>query len=161
MSAESAAFYSTAAQVLPVLFLAIVFEQGILRRVEQPDSIGTRPVYSSFLFGIETGYPRGRLKLAFATLVVLFPIDLFVGEWLAVAATAGNRSDVSSYFVTGTLLIAGVVVILPVVWMAVPMLVPPTATGVKLRYRLARFVIVALATACAAFTALGVVLAIL
>jgi hypothetical protein len=45
VSADSAAFCTTAAQVLPVLFLAIVFEQNVWRRQEP-----------SRVFGIET-YP--------------------------------------------------------------------------------------------------------
>jgi hypothetical protein len=150
MSAESAAFYSTAAQVLPVLFLAIAFEQGFWRSSE-----ATR------VFGLQTGrVPTGRFARAAAALMLLFPIVLFVGEWLALMAVNGNEVEVARYFVTGALVLAGIVVALPPLWVGLPAWLPTRPTDDRLDFTFARAVIVALAVGCAAFTALGIVLAI-
>jgi predicted acyltransferase len=155
MTAESAAFYSTAAQVLPVLFLAIVFEQ----RVWSSDA-ATR------VFGIQTGkVPNRPFTTAVAVLTVTAFAALFVGEWLAIAAVGGSEADVARYFVTGALVIAGVLVVLPPVLVVLPGLLPTRWAFAKpapdrLDLTLARAAIVALAIGSAAFTAVGVVLAI-
>jgi hypothetical protein len=99
MPAEPAAFYSTAAQVLPVVFLPIAFEQGFWRRTE-----------ASRVFGLETGgIPQGKFVKAAAVLMIVLPVDLFVGEWFALASVDGNEPDVARYFVTGALIQAGII----------------------------------------------------
>jgi hypothetical protein len=86
MSAASAALYSTAAQVLPVLFLAVAFERGFWRK-EEPTRI----------FGMQLGaVPTGWFARIAAVLMVLFPIVLFVGEWLALMAVNGNEAEVGA-----------------------------------------------------------------
>ena len=156
MTAESAAFYSTAAQVLPVLFLAIIFEQRIWS-----SEASTR------VFGIQTAkIPTGAFATAVAVLTVTAFAALFVGEWLAIAAVGGSEADVARYFVTGALVIAGVLVVLPPVLVVLPALLPKEWVFAqpapdRLDLVLARAAIVALAIGSTAFTALGVVLALL
>jgi predicted acyltransferase len=155
MTAESAAFYSTAAQVLPVLFLAIVFEQ----RVWSAQA-------STHVFGIQTGkVPSRPFGAAVAVLTVTAFGVLFVGEWLAIAAVGGSEAGVARYFVTGALVIAGVLVVLPPVLVVLPGLLPGRWAFAKpapdrLDLMLARAAIVALAIGSAAFAAVGVVLAL-
>jgi len=147
---EAAAFYSTAAQVLPVLFLAIAFEQGFWRRTE-----------ASRVFGLETGgFPQGKFVRAAALLMILLPVDLFIGEWFALAAASGSEPDVARYFITGALILGGIIVILPPMWIGLPALLPARPTSDRIDFGLARGVIVALAIGSVAFTLLGVVLAI-
>jgi hypothetical protein len=153
MPAESTDFYSTAAQVLPVLYLAIVFEQGIWRGTARE---------SSKVFGIETGtLPQGKFATAIGALIVLLIGNLFVGEWFALASIGGEESEVARHFVTSALVLGGIVVVLPPLWIALPALLPAAALRSELDMKLARAVIVVLAVAAAVSSLVGIVLAVL
>lgn len=96
------AFYATAAQVIPVLFLTIVFEQRIWH--------GKRP---ATYFGVDTDAVFGRFGQLVGLLTVLLVVHLFAGEAVALAALAGDGSSAECYIVAGALAIGGSVVVSP------------------------------------------------
>jgi hypothetical protein len=112
------------------------------------------------VFGLEVGeVPTGRFAVIAAVLMLLFPPVLFAGEWLALAAVNGSEAEVARYFVVGALILGGIIVALPPCWIALPAVLPRRPVEQRLDFKLAKAVIIALAGACVAYVALGIVLA--
>ncbi len=107
------AFYSTAAQVIPILFLAIVFEQRIWH--------GKEPF---MYFGVETGSAGDRLGKPIALLIVLLVGHLFVGEAFALAAISDGGGFASRYIVWGSIAFGGIIVVLPTLMLGLVGLAP-------------------------------------
>lgn len=102
-------FYSAAAQVLPVLVLAIVFEYRAMT--------GRGPnVYEAFGFPVKMTAAPGWFKTSYLAVLLLMPVSLFAGELAALHAVSMNRPGHGScYWTVGGLIIGGVFVLLPFV----------------------------------------------
>jgi hypothetical protein len=113
-----------------------------VRRAEVTEDLGDRKGRDVVDAG---GRADREVRQGAALLMIFLPVDLFVGEWLALAAVGGTEADVACYFVTGALILAGIIVILPPMWIGIPALLPDRPTSDRLDFGLARAVLVALA----------------
>ena len=102
-------FYSAAAQVLPVLVLAIVFEYRAMT------GRGLN-VYAAFGFPMKMSAAPLWFKGSYLLILLLMPISLFAGELAALHALSINRpGNGSHYWIVGGLIIGGVFALLPFV----------------------------------------------
>ncbi len=102
-------FYLIAAQVIPVLYLAIVFQQRAIS--------GTGPnIYDVFGVPAKMSVLPKWLRFTLGPFIILVPLHFFAGEVFALWSVAvGHPLKAANYFVTGTLLIGGIVLILPLI----------------------------------------------
>ena len=99
-------FYLLSAQVIPILYLAIVFQQRAIS--------GTAPnVNEVFGVPVKTSVTPKWLRYTLGPLMVLIPLNFFVGEILALSDASGLHIGVAKYFVLGTLIMGGLILILP------------------------------------------------
>jgi hypothetical protein len=102
-------FYSAAAQVLPVLVLAIVFESRAMT--------GRGPnVYEAFGVPVKMTAPPRWFLPSYVVVLLLIPISLFAAEAAALHALSLDRPGTAScYWTTGGLVLGGILVLLPFV----------------------------------------------
>lgn len=144
-------FYATSAQVIPILYLAIVFEQRIWDNKEP-----------ATYFGIGTRQRTGRVPTAAGVLIVLLICHLFAGEAFALMAISGGGSATAHYVITGALIIGGLVVVLPTLMLGVAPLVPEALATRNIMWdlELGGFLIQALCVAALIHTGMAIAIAI-
>lgn len=124
------AFYSAAAQVLPVLVLAIVFEYRALT--------GSGPnVYEAFGLPVKTTAAPGWFLPSFLAVLILMPASLFAAEFAALRALSlDSPGDATCFWTVGGLVIGGVFVLLPFVLEGFRRTFPKHEFGIGERTRL-------------------------
>ena len=149
---DDVTFYATAAQVIPLIFLTIVFEQRIWT--------SDRPFT---YFGLQTRPKGNDDKLAFAVglFIVLLIVNLFLGEMLALLAISNGPSTTADYFVTGAMALGGAVVVSAPLLLGLDAVVPETWLSESFDFGFGRIAIWFLTVAAALFTLVGVFVAIL
>lgn len=149
-------YYSTAAQVIPLLFLALVFEQRIIVAAKFE-----RHVY----FGVETDRrtPRGMpVPRYVGVLVAGLVAALVLGEAHALGAIKCGPSATADYFTTGGMVVAGIVVLSPVVAQAARSLLPhPSSAESDTHKKAGTIALKLLAVGVAAYMIVGVLVWIL
>lgn len=98
MKSDAAGLYATAAQVIPVLFLALVIEQ----RVWEPKE--------SKLLGL---FATHEVRYSGGLLVAASMIDFALGESLALLGASGHDSTLARLLVWNAIGLAGLLLLLP------------------------------------------------
>lgn len=109
MHSGTVGFYATAAQVIPVLFLALVIEQRVWDPKEHR------------LFGL---FATHKVRYSGSLLVIGSLIDLALGESLALLGVSGHDSTVARLLVWNAVGLAGMLLLLPPVAWATVNLIP-------------------------------------
>jgi hypothetical protein len=113
VSPGATSFYATVAQVIPVLFLALVIEQRVWDPKEHR------------LFGL---FATHRVQYSGGLLVVVSMIDFALGESFALLGISGHDSTVSRVLVWNAVGLAGMLLLLPPFAWATLNLVPSRNT---------------------------------
>jgi len=102
-------FYATAAQVIPVLFLALVIEQRVWNPQEHR------------LFGL---FATHEVQYSGGLLVICSMVDLALGEFFALVGASSHDSTVGRLYVWNAIGLAGALLLLPPIAWALLNLIP-------------------------------------
>lgn len=109
MNSDTTSFYTTAAQVIPVLFLALVIEQRVWDPKEHR------------IFGL---FATHKVQYSAGILVIASMIDLALGESFALLGVSGHDSTVTRLLVWNAVGLAGMLLLLPPLAWATLNLIP-------------------------------------